>query len=202
LIARRQILGHLIPARMLGWGVSRVGAPANGSGSIGLDAPTRRDPFRRDLELIQILLGGPQIVTGENDPTIDQARAIASRIAHTDEEADLLLEWLQVRAEHTIRDPKVQDLADRFVDRLLESGGEMVLDLPAERDSSPLIEIHPPAVTVNFDRADSGGPVINVLPAPVNNEINVQAPDKLVTFSRDSDGNIVEAETSAAPVAA
>ena len=64
------------------------------------------------------------------------------------------------------------------------------------------VEIETPRMDVNIEAraGDIPATVVNVSPTPVEivNEVNLQSPDKVVTFDRDHDGNIIQATTESA----
>ncbi len=90
--------------------------------------------------------------------------------------------------------PDVQvDVQPADVRSIIEEGAIQMTVEPADVS----VEIETPKMDVNIEAraGDNPAPVVNVNPTPVEitNEVTLQSPDKIVTFDRDADGNIIQA---------
>jgi hypothetical protein len=201
-VARHE-LAHAITACVLGWQVGKVSVTRDGStltGSCEISPPPGRSSFQCTLDQLTILLAGRAgCIAGDDRADTDLAVELASGIVGGEEEGQALIDYAQARAIAIVERAIDSGVFDRFVDSLNDSGGVIDLQHRATRDFAPLFEIRAAPITVNVPP-----PIINITSAPVTveNQIDVQQPDKLITFHRNGDGELIEAETTTAPVAA
>lgn len=203
-VARHEI-GHALTAVVLGWGVGRVSA-GNAAGSTAITPPSSRSSFQNAVDEITILLAGrAACLCGDDSRDTTRAVEVAREIVSSDEEGQALLDYCLARAYGILDRASANGTLDRFI-RLLEDRGELDLNRPAQRDFAALFEV---PVTINlpeWSRAATDAPTINInvepTPITVENTVEVQQPDKVISFQRDFEGKIVEAESTSAPVAA
>jgi hypothetical protein len=162
------------------------------AGSVSVTQPRRREPFARALSEAVIAVSLSVLYpSADNSAGIRRAEDIADRACGTVREAQLFLDLAVARVEGLAANPKFWQ-----AERTLCDGGDFTWTAP--RDQSPLVEIAPPAITINLPQQPPA--VVNVAPTVVPTPVNVtlEQPDKTVTFTRGFDGNIIEATTSGA----
>jgi hypothetical protein len=194
-----------ITACVLGWQVGKVSVTRDGStltGSCEISSPPGRSSFQCTLEQITILLAGRAgCIAGDDRDDADLAVELASGIVGCDEEGQALIDYAQARGIAIVERAIDTGVFDRFADALKGSGGVIDLRHQATRDFAPLFEVR--TAPINITLPPQPAPIVNVtLPEQPPPVVNVEAPDKLVTFHRNGDGEIVEAESTTAPVAA
>jgi hypothetical protein len=200
-IARHE-LGHAVCAVAQGWGVGRLTIVPDGNvgGSCQIMAPQGRSSYQLAIEEITIRLAG-RVACQVGDDSADVALAleVARRAVSNDYEGQCLIDYCIARAASLIEKADRIGLIDKFVALLEERGGVHDFRHEPIRDIKPLIEVQTAPITVNMPP-----PIINITTpgVTVENQIDVQSPDKTISFFRDTDGQIIEAESTTAPVAA
>jgi hypothetical protein len=201
-VARHE-LAHALTACVLGWQVGKVSATSDGNtikGACEITPPPGRSEFQCTLDRIVILLAGRAgCIVGDREDT-DLAVQLARGIVRSSQEGQALIDYAQARAITIVESAIDSGIFEKFVE-MLDSDGVIDLRHEATRDFAPLFEIRTAPITINVPPA--APPVVNVTidPTPVTVEVPPQ-PDKLITFHRNGDGELIEAETTTAPVAA
>jgi hypothetical protein len=202
-VARHE-LGHAVVAVAQGWGVGRLSTVPDGNvgGFCEITPPQGRSSLQLAIEEITIRLAGRvACMVGDDSRDVELALDIASRFVKTDEEGQALCDYCIARAASFIDSASRIGLFDEFLPLIEERDGVYDFQREPQRDFAPLFEVRTAPITINVPAQDA--PIVNVtMPEQKPPIVNVEAPDKLVTFHRNSDGEIIEAESTTAPVAA
>lgn len=202
-VARHEA-GHVVVALASGWGVNKVSAIRSGNvaGFAEIVAPQGKPFLLLRIEEISIRLAGRiACLTGDDSADVNLARSLASDVVRSHAEGQALLDYAAERAASILRSENGQKATDLIAQRLKESGGEFNMSHQPLRDTQALVNVEQPNIVVNVPPQPA--PIVNItLPEQQPPIVNVEAPDKVISFSRNSEGEIVEAETTTAPVAA
>lgn len=168
------------------------------SGSCELVAPQGRSGYQLAIEEATILVSGRVgAIIASDHQDVARCLELAAANSLSDSEAQTFLDLAYERALALVIRAQNTGMLNRFLELLQRHDGELNTSFAARRDLQPLIEVTP-QITVN-----TAAPIINLTlpeqPAPlvtVENQIDLQQPDRVVTFARNFSGQIVEATIS------
>ncbi len=164
-------------------------------GRLDYRQPERRDSYFKSLTDASILAAA-RVLHPEacREADVSRAEEIANRVCATRREAEAFLALACERAASIATQPRFWDCHTMVRRKLVDGGGWWDLKFRAPRETTPLIQIEPmfditmPAPIVNVTSAPADAPTVNV-------NVPLQA-EKVVSFSRNYDGEIIEATTS------